>query len=97
MIVDAIMKVLDIILEQVARGAISLDEARKLARESIAKLLEAEATTDEKRAALAAEIDEFLSGHRGPAHPDAVTTRDDGPKAGSTGLLADDGTEVTKP
>jgi polyhydroxyalkanoate synthesis regulator phasin len=86
-IVDAIMKVLDIILEQVARGVISLEEARKLARESISKMLEAEQLTDEKRAALHAEVDAMIHGTAKTMSAPAVEKK-------ATGLLADDGSEV---
>jgi low affinity Fe/Cu permease len=68
--IDGLMKVLDVILEQIARGVITLEEARKLTRESIAKMLEAEQLTDEKRAALHAEVDALIHGapkaNRGP-------------------------------
>lgn len=86
MIVEAIMKALEIILEQVARGVITLEEAKQLARESVTKLLDAEQMTDDKRAALHAEVDAII----GATAKKALTAL----APDKTGLLGDDGGEL---
>lgn len=77
---ELIMKIVGIVLDQVATGALSLEEAKARARESIAKVIERAALSDAETAALDAEIDALLhatakptmSMQIGPSHPEKV-------------------------
>jgi hypothetical protein len=71
---DLIMKIVGIILDQVAAGAISLEEAKARARESIAKAIDRAALSDAETAALDAEIDALIHGKAGMKAPAPTKT-----------------------